>query len=223
MRFEKNSKTLASHADYSWTAARPRAAARLRDEIGRFSAWRCAGARPRAKIARFMAWPRAGVRPLASLASQYFLLFLSIDKNDMNHKRIYAIFAAILLACTAVSSCITLTVASVASSAVYALATRNTRIKGNTTRQVNENAAVLITNKGEEVCIVYSFDGKYKNGMKINAKFRLGGVYEYSDSVGDVHRIPIYVYSREIEKLAPTAMELDIRYKKQDDGATYQI
>lgn len=159
----------------------------------------------------------------ASLVSQEILLFLSIDNTDMNHKRIYAIFTAILLACTAVSSCITLTVASVATSAVYALAKSNTRIKGNTTRQINDNAAVLITNKGEEVCIVYSFDGNYKNGMRINAKFRLGGIYEYSDSVGDKHRIPIYVYSKEIEKLAQTAMELDIRYQKQNDGATYQI
>ena len=90
---------------------------------------------------------------------------------------IFALFFA--LACT---SCITMTVATVATTA-YAMAASNTRLKGKTIEGIGDKAALMETRDGDIVCIVYPFK-EYRDGMKVNAKFRRGGYYEYQDESG---------------------------------------
>lgn len=130
---------------------------------------------------------------------------------------------ALCLAVLSATSCITLTLATMATSAIYELATRDTRLKGETVRKVNDKAALMKTRDGETVCIVYLFKG-YRDGLRINAKFRQGGVYEYQDEAGVTRRAPIYVQSKHISELVETAVQLDIRYQEPEEKApVYQI
>jgi len=134
-----------------------------------------------------------------------------------------AIILSILLALASATSCITLTVASLASSAAYAFETRPTRIKGTTIKQINDKAAIIQNKSGEVYCIVYPFS-PYEDGMEINDRFRRGGIYEYDDELsGTKKKLYIYVLSSDIENLAETAIHLDHRYQEQDKQPTYQI
>lgn len=115
-----------------------------------------------------------------------------------------------------------MTIATVATSAIYELATRNTRLKGETVMKINDKAALLETSKGETVCIVYLFND-YKDGQKINSKFRRGGIYEYQDESGTTNRVPIYVESKHVSELVQTAIDLDVRYQSETQAPVYQI
>ena len=128
----------------------------------------------------------------------------------------------LLLLALAATSCITMTLATVATSAIYELATRNTRLRGDTLEKINDKAALLKTRKGATVCIVYPFEG-YHDGMRISAKFRRGGTYEYQDGSGTPCRVPIYVESKHVADLVETALELDVRYQKENQAPVYQI
>lgn len=122
----------------------------------------------------------------------------------------------------ATTSCITMAIATVATSAIYELATRNTSLKGETVMKINDKAALLETRKGETVCIVYLFSD-YKDGQKINAKFRRGGIFEYRDENGTTRRVPIYVESKHVSELVQAAIDLDVRYQSETQAPVYQI
>ena len=122
------------------------------------------------------------------------------------------------LACT---SCVTMTIATVATTA-YAMAASNTRLKGKTLERIGDKAALMETRDGDIVCIVYPFK-EYSDGMKVNAKFRRGGYYEYQDESGSARRVPIYVQSKNLSSLVDTAISLDSEYRKQNQPPVYSI
>ena len=70
--------------------------------------------------------------------------------------------------------------------------------------------------------IVYPFK-EYRDGMKVNAKFRRGGYYEYQDESGSARRVPIYVQSKNLSSLVDTAISLDSEYQKQNQPPVYSI
>jgi len=128
----------------------------------------------------------------------------------------------IILLATACTSCITMTLATVAATTAYALGAGTTRLKGNTITRIDDKAAVMRTNKGELVCIVYPFKG-YHDGMKVNAKFRRGGEYEYYHESGNRLLIPIYLESKHIGDLIETAIAIDVHYRQHDEAPVYQV
>ncbi|MBO4634357.1 MAG: hypothetical protein J5669_03185 [Bacteroidales bacterium] len=132
---------------------------------------------------------------------------------------------AIALLALGATSCITMTIATMATTtaaaAAYALATSCTRLKGQTIKQIDEKAALLETKSQGTVCIVYPFEA-YQDGQKISGRFRRGGVYQYTDDNGETRQVPIYVYSKNLNELVDTAIKLDARYRQAEQAPIYQ-
>lgn len=135
---------------------------------------------------------------------------------------------AFLVLTLSVSSCITMTMATLAVTTAYAISNRSVRLKGKTIRQINDKAALMETKSGEVVCVLYLFD-KYRDGMKINAKFRKGGgAYTYEDEDGCQCLVPIYLERYHVKDLISTAIELDSGIPAEDqpgqkDPPVYRI
>ncbi len=91
-------------------------------------------------------------------------------------------------------------------------------LSGRTTGAVGEDsqAALLRTDSGDTVCIVYQFD-KYRDGTRIKDKFIRGGLYQYTDQDGTERYAPIFIRSKDYKKLWWVASELDINRRQQEN------
>lgn len=90
-------------------------------------------------------------------------------------------------------------------------------LSGRTVSLVGEDpvAALLQTDSGDTICIVYQFD-KYKDGLRIKDKFIRGGLYQYTDPDGTVRYAPIFIRAKDYKKLWWVAAGLDINRQQQD-------
>ena len=128
--------------------------------------------------------------------------------------------AIVLLAC---SSCFTtLAVTAVALSNI--VPGERVTISGYTVQSVEPHgqAALLKTDGGDVVCIVYGF-GKYRDGKRIKDKFIRGGVYQYTDADGSELFAPIFLRVKDYKQLWPVAVKLDVNADSSGSADSPQI
>jgi hypothetical protein len=91
------------------------------------------------------------------------------------------------------------------------------QISGKTIGQIpsQPQAALLETDGGGTICIVYDFV-RYKDGKKIKDKFVRGGIYQYEDPDGTEHYVPIYTRAKAYKTLWPIAAELDVNTVEEE-------
>ena len=96
-------------------------------------------------------------------------------------------------------------------------------LSGRTVGAVGEDevSALLQTDTGDTICIVYQFD-KYKDGLRIKDKFIRGGLHQYTDADGIVRYAPIFIRAKDYKKLWWVAARLDVN-RQQDDKAKPEI
>ncbi len=139
----------------------------------------------------------------------------------MNGKLIVRI-AVIAMALMMASSCMTAMLFASTSEerAKNYLNQDNVRLSGKTVQYLNEYCAMMVTDEGDVVCVVRIFD-EYYDGMRINEKFKKGGVYQYKNSDGMLRHVPIFINSKQYGKLKDIAKDLEA--KNLQEQAPYII
>ena len=83
-------------------------------------------------------------------------------------------------------------------------------LSGRTSGQIGDSnqCALMTTDSGETVCIVYDF-GTYKDGKRIKARFVRAGMYRYQNNNGTELYAPIFIRKKDFKRLWPLAVQLD--------------
>ena len=84
-------------------------------------------------------------------------------------------------------------------------------LSGHTCGQIADSnqCALLKTDGGETVCIVYDF-GTYRDGKRIKDRFVRAGLYRYTSDSGTELYAPIFIRKKDYKRLWPLAAELDV-------------
>ena len=116
-------------------------------------------------------------------------------------KRIALRISALVVALMALTSCFT-TLALTAVALGNVVPGERVKLQGRTVQAVDPagQCALLLTDNGSTVCIVYQFN-KYKDGKRISGKFIRGGLYQYSDPDGSQRYAPIFIRVKDYKKL----------------------
>ena len=85
-------------------------------------------------------------------------------------------------------------------------------LSGRTSGQIGDSnqCALMTTDSGETVCIVYDF-GTYKDGKRIKGRFVRAGMYRYENENGTELYAPIFIWKKDFKRLWPLAVQLDAR------------
>ena len=126
--------------------------------------------------------------------------------------------AALLVALMALTSCFT-TLALTAVALSNVVPGERVKLSGRTIQAVEPagQCALLRTDNGSTVCIVYQFS-KYKDGKRISDKFIRGGLYQYNAPDGTELYAPIFLRVKDYKKLWPIAVQLDANRQQSEDG-----
>lgn len=127
-----------------------------------------------------------------------------------------AVLLAVLGCCTA---CFT-TMAALTAAVVLSNITPGERVNlsGRTVEALapQGQAALMRTEGGDVVCIVYQFK-EYKDNLRIKDKFVRGGLYAYTAADGKQQYVPIFIRVKDYKQLWPVAVDLDVNKESLPD------